>query len=67
MQKWINIKNETYLMIASAAVLPFKSIGIQLKDGTWNVLFKNDTLDRITAFAFDGESFDDTIQRLRKG
>lgn len=53
-----------YRQIAANARGMFRSTGVKLQDGSWSLPVDDETLQRLTAVARDGETTSDTILRL---
>lgn len=60
----VNISAEAEAAIRSKASQNFKSDAIACTDGTWDVPLQPDTIERLKAVAFEGETISDTIIRL---
>ena len=60
----VRVNEITYNLIRSAAEHEFVSTADRLPGGDWLVPIGEDIYERIQEVAFEGESLDDTLQRV---
>lgn len=58
------ISARAYDLIRGRAIYEFKQTGRQLPDGSWEVPFSDDTLDRVEEVRLAGETLSDCLERI---
>jgi hypothetical protein len=61
---WVTISPDAHAAVAACARREFESEAAQLPDGNWTVPIRPDTMRRLVAHQFPGETIGDTILRV---
>ena len=60
----ILLSDHTYLLMVRTNINPLSDQAVKLPDGWWDVPIAEDTLERLDALSYHGETHEDAVSRL---